>query len=599
MITSIAIKDFRSIASAEVDANWITSFVGSNDAGKSNVLRALNLFFNGEVDRGERFDFSRDFNQFAVERVRKVPQVEITLKFQLPDGYIREGYPEQIEWTKVWRRDGQASRLEQRSYVGGEGFPPRSKIPAQLDRIVYTYVPAIKDRAFFADLQGRLYDVLSTVAEKPLKESADRFEAQLQAQVNELMVAIKAGLSSDSKMRLPSNLREIFESLEIAADGIPLSRRGDGIKIRHVPMMLRFISTKRDELLTRGGVRYTHVWGFEEPENNVEMSSAFAMAAELAEIIDDNDHIQLFLTTHSPIFYRIDNIGGDHKDLVTTHFVEKIGKESVLSQKKPEEVDETMGLMPIVAPYVREAQERFISMKAALADAQRLLDKGVPTIFVEGDLDKRVLEMAWALFSNHDGSAICFHCGGSDYGGADAARSRLVAWLLEMRHRREGDRHPVGVIFDRDEAGVKAHAKLKDDLSSLNLSKYPSTILFYQANAAIASVYKKGFDLPIDLELLYDDEVWKEAEARGWLADRENVAAIVSPGLLSRMFEERIDPLATLNVDERRRVRSKFSDSGKASAVRFIASVSEDRRRRLLANFARIISSVEQSLLSP
>jgi predicted ATP-dependent endonuclease of OLD family len=186
VISSISIKDFRSIASADVDCNWITSFVGSNDAGKSNVLRALNLFFNGEVDHGERFDFTRDYNQFAPQRLRKAPQIEITIRFQLPYGYIREGQAEEIEWKKVWRREGEVSHLAQRQFVGGKPFPSRSKIPPLLDRILYTYVPAIKDKAFFIDLQGRLYDVLSSVAEKPLKESARVFEDQLQEQLKGL-----------------------------------------------------------------------------------------------------------------------------------------------------------------------------------------------------------------------------------------------------------------------------------------------------------------------------------------------------------------------------------------------------------------------------
>ncbi len=175
-----------------------------------------------------------------------------------------------------------------------------------LDRIQFTYIPAIKDQAFFADLQGQLYDVLSSVAERPLKESAGAFQNQLGAQLKALLDTIRAAFSGDATMRLPDNLRQIFESLEINSGDVPLSRRGDGIKIRHIPMILGFIAEKRDELLTRGGVRYTHLWGFEEPENNVEMSAAFKMAADLVSRVANSNHFQLFVTTHSPIFYRLD-----------------------------------------------------------------------------------------------------------------------------------------------------------------------------------------------------------------------------------------------------------------------------------------------------
>lgn len=73
MISQISIRNFRSIASADIESSWITTFVGANDAGKSNILRALNLFFNGETNPGEPFSFIRDFNQFADVRARKAP----------------------------------------------------------------------------------------------------------------------------------------------------------------------------------------------------------------------------------------------------------------------------------------------------------------------------------------------------------------------------------------------------------------------------------------------------------------------------------------------------------------------------------------------
>ena len=37
-------------------------FVGMNDVGKSNVLKALNLFFNGQTDYNVDFDFKKDFS---------------------------------------------------------------------------------------------------------------------------------------------------------------------------------------------------------------------------------------------------------------------------------------------------------------------------------------------------------------------------------------------------------------------------------------------------------------------------------------------------------------------------------------------------------
>lgn len=44
IITSIRIKNFRSIKNALIKVKDMNIFVGLNDVGKSNVLKALNLF---------------------------------------------------------------------------------------------------------------------------------------------------------------------------------------------------------------------------------------------------------------------------------------------------------------------------------------------------------------------------------------------------------------------------------------------------------------------------------------------------------------------------------------------------------------------------
>ena len=148
MITNISIRNFRSIDRLEIGTKSITSFVGANDAGKSNILRALNLFFNGKTDAEMLFDFPRDFNQFAIVPTRKAKQIEITITFLLPVGYRRNGFVDEVIWKKVWRRDGLYSQGEVRKYADEKDLLSRSKISTMLDRIKYSYVPAIKDRDF-------------------------------------------------------------------------------------------------------------------------------------------------------------------------------------------------------------------------------------------------------------------------------------------------------------------------------------------------------------------------------------------------------------------------------------------------------------------
>ncbi|MCH1542886.1 MAG: ATP-binding protein, partial [Alphaproteobacteria bacterium] len=73
-ISQIRIANFRSIKDMTIDAHSYTSILGSNGAGKSNVLRALNVFF-GEIDAkeiGEDDWFNRD--------VSKPIEIELTFE---------------------------------------------------------------------------------------------------------------------------------------------------------------------------------------------------------------------------------------------------------------------------------------------------------------------------------------------------------------------------------------------------------------------------------------------------------------------------------------------------------------------------------------
>lgn len=46
-IKRIKIRNFRSIVDLDIKVDKMNILVGLNDVGKSNVLKALNLFFNG------------------------------------------------------------------------------------------------------------------------------------------------------------------------------------------------------------------------------------------------------------------------------------------------------------------------------------------------------------------------------------------------------------------------------------------------------------------------------------------------------------------------------------------------------------------------
>ena len=82
-ITQIEIRNFRSARNLNLVPNRFAVLVGKNDSGKSNVLRALNLFFNDETDPGEELNFDIDHNIFNHPN-RRAKQISIILRIQLP-----------------------------------------------------------------------------------------------------------------------------------------------------------------------------------------------------------------------------------------------------------------------------------------------------------------------------------------------------------------------------------------------------------------------------------------------------------------------------------------------------------------------------------
>lgn len=114
-IRSIHIQNFRSIKSLEANISQLSVFVGKNDCGKSNVLRAINLFFNEETNPEVEFNFREDYNFFAPIRTRKAREIVVRIEINLPHSYhSTNGHV--IVWTKRWREDGLWS--EEYDYYG-------------------------------------------------------------------------------------------------------------------------------------------------------------------------------------------------------------------------------------------------------------------------------------------------------------------------------------------------------------------------------------------------------------------------------------------------------------------------------------------------
>ena len=480
MIKQIRIQRFRSLDNIIIDCGRLTILVGANDSGKSNIVRALNLFFNDETDLGRKFDLSRDFNKFSAKREKKAKETEITLNFEIPEHFKK--LSKNAIWKRVWRFGGQHLAGERYRYANNKSFGKNSKIPAYLRSYVLKYVPAIKDKEFFADLLGNIYDNLSEIS----PNQSEFINIDLSGVTKDLVENLNRILNDKFQVDLPEDLRPIFEQMTIKNEfDIPLDRRGDGIKIRHIPELLEFIATQNNRLYKKAGViSPSYIWVFEEPENNLEFNSAFEMVDRLKEILKAMPNLQIFITTHSPVFYEM-QASDDPADTMR-HFVFKDEEKEHSDIKKIEgdELDEEIGVLPVVAratALIRkerdEAEKRIEDMES------KGIDFNQKYIFVEGQSDEVVFKRALQIF--YPSRINDFIIRSPEGGGVNSAVDLFQSWELHQNQRREGHTKAVALLDD-DEASRAAIGKLP---TSRCFTKW----FYLEAYGTTQDIYKKFY----------------------------------------------------------------------------------------------------------
>jgi predicted ATPase len=552
-IRRIKIRNFRSIVRIDIRVEDLTILVGDNDCGKSNILRALNLFFNGETNPDQPYRFQDDWNRFATTGKNQARQIEIEVDLELPESY-RETNGDFIRWKKVWRQDGMHSDLSNYKGIklidkrpGAEQFeqekkiPPKSNVHALLRKIEYEYVPAVRSADFFRKLRGRIFNVIAEVAEQGMRQTSGTFEQAIAGHVKQLMKSISSTLGDEARISMPNDLSVIFERLDFlnSEQAISLDNRGDGIKGRYIPLILKFLADQKRTLKAQGTSPHTFIWAYEEPENNLEFRRAQELASEfckLAERDGNGDQTQVLLTTHSPIFFNLAEGNDRRKTLHISMIKSAEGTKSEESANAAESLDKRMGVMPIVAPYVRQAQEKLSGLEARNTEIQHLLDRqNFPACYVEGASDYIVYRALLTAILPDWSKRLHLVRPPANGAGANYVADHLVSWHSIQKHKPTEARRQAFGIFDQDTAGVQEKDRIEKLPShnrlvmGLSLSKSP----------AIRAAAQNSLKLPVALEECYPLEWWRFAEERGWLEDREK-ASILSDATQRRIVNGEI-----------------------------------------------------------
>lgn len=532
-IKQIKIKNFRSIVNLNMDVERMNIFVGLNDVGKSNVLKALNLFFNGETEPKVEFDFETDYSKFAPIRKNKAKEVTISVTFAIPKHYKDNG---DVVWTKVWRAEGQHYDSS-----ADWDFAPYSKVPTLLKRVHYKYVPAVKSDNYFKLLLADLYVSIAREANGGLAEKAEEYSEALGAFTQGIGLRVQKSIGIKSDLIMPANQIDIFKELvfmtgDKSGKSITLSYRGDGIKAMHIPAILKYISEQDNRILANSAVPITTIWGYEEPENGIEMKKCFDLAREL---YDFSEEIQEFITTHSPGFYQL----GNEKD-VKVYYVHK--KEDFTSQFCENmdiyDLHDKVGIMPLITPIISEKQEELRKAREMLADI-KFVDK--ETIFVEGITDKDYLQMAISVFSPLLDKKIkegILRIVTREENGCGT--NLLVDWSVAWMHLNYTNK--AIVLLDADETGAEAKAAInvaKEKYKKKTYKLKPLLLVPTEEMKIINHKIKKS--IIITVEHLLSCDAWNVMKQRGWAQYRSSTE-------LFNMFGNVLDTRKSLDyvIDE-------------------------------------------------
>lgn len=474
LIDEVEISYFRSFYKFKIrkmaDLNVI---FGKNDSGKSNVVRALNLFFSGSPDHTQLFEFPIDFcdkrslEAEESEDVRKFLYVKVT--FNTPISFrksLGEKFYVKRQWTvsrgKDYHEEFSSNISSNRRHIATRF----------LNKIKFIYIPAIKDIRIFEMLLSGIHE---TVASAPDFETAvGDFSNRIQDLTMEMFDTLPMEVSSSTKIGAPTRLSQLFQTLDFETIAVgetnPKSltrQRGDGIKVRHIPELLNFISEK-DEF------EY-HIWGFEEPENSLDFVASQSEASRLLSLAKGSK-VQIFMTTHSPSFYLLDD------DRVAKIYVRKDqhGLSVPLQGRELEKFNGEQAVgegfyLPAVAEAVKNVaklEARAKQAEAKIGDlAAELAQILRPVVLTEGRTDARILLTAW---ERRRGGEPPFSIRSCETGGENAGAGNGGASSLAVRLKGVAANHPHPVIglFDYDDEGVAAY-KLDKNFVDSEIGGFP------------------------------------------------------------------------------------------------------------------------------
>lgn len=416
LIKKIEISGFRSIENVTLNAQEINIFSGSNDVGKSNILKALNLFFNTQTDFLRPLKFDDDYNKIARAKAIRSSKGKQLIKVRIylnpPNSYNILKDSGSIFLERQFDRFG--IRTEKFPNFSTDENKKRAAITRLINKVKYIYIPALKG-------EDVLQYLLSLIGEQELVSEKDilGLNDSIKTKTNDLQEILDtSGISIGTSFGLPTLLSDFWQKLSVntlydnfkklddeikGSNGdrplnasqfsISLLNRGEGIKSKYIPPLLQWLD-KNDR-------SKMFIWGIDEPENSLE----FGLSDKLSRLYfnDYALHNQIFLTSHSLAFINPpENI--KVKPAVYKVYQDDFGStkfenfNNLFKNQDKLELFEELGILIAQKEFI-ESYRKTVNERNSLK--KQMDESSKPVLIVEGKTDKWIIDIAWKkLFPN-------------------------------------------------------------------------------------------------------------------------------------------------------------------------------------------------------
>lgn len=452
IIDSITIRYFRSVYTITLgECKDMTVITGKNDVGKSNILKALNLFFCQQSDYLNNFKFSDDYSiirkkEVTQDTIRGQQFISITVTFLRGERMINS-LPPRFSVTKRWDMHSQECKVStdvlnrMQQYAKKQGIKYSEKTTSTslstfLNKIKYIYIPAIKDERVFQEtlnlLQQSLFDSKNKkILDAPINEA----NKAVQEIISGLQTDFESSTGIANFVELPNTLNYTKGLLQINTSmgngTVTIDKRGDGIRTHYIPKILNYVAANS---------RNIYIWGFEEPENSYEYGRCMQVAEEFES--QYSVHSQIFITSHSPAFF------GERDNKTIVRIGNRQGKTVVL--KSDIMLEEELGYVEIYKDYiekVKKLQELDEERVQRIDGLKRVIeDMKAPILLTEGKTDASLLKIAIERLNLQEFANWMIH---PIVSKGTSNNDVLLRYLLDLKDNMT-PAGPVIGMFDRD-----------------------------------------------------------------------------------------------------------------------------------------------------